>query len=415
MNAVFTQLAISFGLGLLLGLQRERAERSIGGIRTFPLIALLGTVCAQLSLELGGWIVGAGFIGLAAIVISANAAKLRSGQIDPGMTTEVSTLLLYALGAMIVMGSMGAAVVVGGVMALLLHLKEPMHRFAGAVGDRDMRAMMQFVLLSLVILPVLPREDFGPFGVWNPFEIWLMVVLIVGISLGGYVAYKLLGAHAGTFLGGLLGGLISRTATTVSYARRTRENPEIASLAALVIMIASCVSLARVLVEIGAVAPKVFVQIAPPLAAMLAFCALVAGALFLLSRRREVRMPEQKNPAELKPALIFGGLYALILLAVAVARRYFGEAGLYVVGVLSGLTDMDAITLSSAKMAATGTLPTDAAWRTILIAAMSNFTFKFGTVAVLGSRALTQRVGLAFLVALLGGGSILWLWPGAPE
>ncbi|MDQ3625442.1 MAG: MgtC/SapB family protein [Verrucomicrobiota bacterium] len=411
LNTVFTQLAVSLGLGLLLGLQRERAEASIAGIRTFPLIALFGTVCAQMGQAFGGWVVGAGLLALAAIVVVANAAKLKAGHVDPGMTTEISALLLYALGGYLVVGHMAVAVVIGGAMALLLHLKEPMHRFAEAVGDRDMRAIMQFVLLTLVILPVLPRRDVGPYGVWNPFEIWLMVVLIVGISLGGYVAYKLFGARAGTLVGGLLGGLISSTATTVSYARRSRENAEIAGLAALVIMIASCVSLARIIVEIAAVARGAFAQLAPPLLAMLALCGVIAAAMYLAGGRQQTPMPGQKNPAELKPALVFGGLYALILLAVAAAREHFGSAGLYTVGILSGLTDVDAITLSSSQMAAEKRLDPDLAWRTILIAAMSNFGFKLATVALLGSRALALRVALAFALALAGGGLILWLWP----
>jgi hypothetical protein len=197
---VLQQLAVAFGLGLLLGLQRERTGSSIGGIRTFPLIALFGTVCALLGKTFGGWLVAAGLLALVVIVVYSNFAKMKSGEIDPGMTTEVAALLLYGLGAYVVIGSMVLAVVVGGAMAVLLQFKKPLHAFAGAIGERDMLAIMQFVLLSLVILPVLPHQDFGPYGVWNPFQIWLMVVLIVGISLTGYIAYKFLGPE-GYFIG----------------------------------------------------------------------------------------------------------------------------------------------------------------------------------------------------------------------
>ena len=320
-------------------------------------------------------------------------------------------MLIFALGAYIAAGHMGAAVVVGGAVALVLQNKKPMHAFAGALGERDMRAIMLFVLLTLVILPVLPRAEFGPYGVWNPFEIWLMVVLIVAISLSGYVAYKLLGAKVGTWLGGILGGLISSTATTVSYARRTVGTPQLAPLAALVIMIASCVSVARVLVEIAVVAPRSFSLLAAPLAAMLAACAAIAGALYFFSRGERTEMSEQQNPAELKPALIFGGLYALVLLAVAAAKDYFGSPGLYAVGLLAGLTDMDAITLSSAKLVESGRTTVADGWRTILVAAMSNFVFKFGIVALLGHRALTLRIAIAFCFALASGGLIFVFWP----
>ncbi|HEX7262162.1 MAG TPA: MgtC/SapB family protein, partial [Luteolibacter sp.] len=219
--AVLQQLVVSLGLGMLLGLQRERTEHSIGGIRTFPFIALFGTVCAQIGEITGTWIIAAGLIALAALVITANLAKIKQADLDPGMTTEMATLLVYALGVLIVVGDMTSAVVLGGGMALLLHYKGPLHDFARAVGERDMHAIIQFVLITMIILPVLPNENYGPYGVLNPFKIWLMVVLIVGISLCGYVAYKLFGARSGTLLGGIIGGLVSSTATTVSYARRT--------------------------------------------------------------------------------------------------------------------------------------------------------------------------------------------------
>src|SRR4029450_6578247 len=267
---VLQQLAVAFGLGLLLGLQRERVESSIGGIRTFPLIALFGTVCALLGKTFGGWVVAAGLLALVAILVSSNFATMKSGDIDPGMTTEVAALLLYGLGAYLVVGSMIVAVVVGGPMAALLQFKNPLPALAGALGERDMLAIMQFVLLSLVILPVLPHKDFGPYGVWNPFQIWLMVVLIVGISLTGYIAYKFLGAQKGTLLAGVLGGLIFSPAATVSYARRTVEHTNLANLAAVVIVIATCVSLGRVLVEVAAVAPIAFASPAPPLGVLLA-------------------------------------------------------------------------------------------------------------------------------------------------
>jgi len=405
------QITVSLALGLLLGLQRERTESSIAGIRTFPFIALLGTVCAMIAEVHGGWIIGAGLLALAGVLIFANVLRMKAGNMDAGMTTEIAVLLLYVLGVLIVIGNMPAAVVIGGVMMLLLHLKEPMHKFAGAVGERDMRAIAYFVLISLIILPVLPNASYGPYVVWNPFSIWLMVVLIVAISLTGYVAYKLFGARAGTLLGGVIGGLISSTATTVSFARRTASDAAMAPLGAFVIMTASCVSLVRVLVEIGAAAPGALAAIAPPLAVMLGACILIAGVLYLLTHRQKTEMPAQQNPAELKAALVFGALYALVLVAVAAARDHFGSAGLYTVAALSGLTDVDAITLSSAQLAQSGAIEGPTAWRAILIAVMANFVFKFGIVAALGSRALTARIALAFAAAVMCGGAVIWLWP----
>jgi len=405
------QLVVSMALGLLLGLERERTESSIAGFRTFPLISLFGTVCAQVGQALGGWIVAAGLVGLAATLIFANMTKIKNGEVDAGITTEVAALLMYGLGALLVVGSMAAAVVVGGAMAVLLHFKQPMHRFAAAVGDKDMHAIMQFVVVSLVILPVLPHENYGPYGVWNPFKLWLMVVFIVGISLVGYVAYKLFGTRAGSLLGAAIGGIISSTATTVSFARRAAGSATLAPLAAMVIMIASCLSFVRVLGEIVAVAPGSFAVMGPPLITMLGVCCVIAGGLYFKSGKSKTKMPEQKNPAELKSALVFAAMYAVVLLAVAAAEDRFGQAGLFAVAVISGMTDMDAITLSTAQMTVSGGLDTFLAWKVILAAAMANFVFKFGIVAVLGSAALTWRVGVAFAMALASGGAIIWLWP----
>ena len=236
---LFTELATSLLLGLLVGLQRQRTESSVGGIRTYPLIAAFGTLSGWLAIEHGGWIIAAGLIALAALLVVSNFMLARSGDTDSGQTSEVAALLLYGIGAYVVFGDKAVAVVLGGAIAVLLHYKDMLHSFAAKIGARDVTAIMQFVLITLVILPVLPNQAYGPYAVLNPFQIWLMVVLIVGISLIGYVAYKFFGAQRGAVLGGLLGGLISSTATTVSFARRTATAPASAGLAALVIMIAS--------------------------------------------------------------------------------------------------------------------------------------------------------------------------------
>lgn len=405
------QLLVSLGLGLLLGLERERSENSVAGIRTFPCISLLGTVCAQVGQATSGWVIGAGLVAVTAIMIFANFAKLKAGAKDMGTTTEFAAVLLYGVGALVVVGSVQASVVVGGVMAILLHFKDPMHRLAEAIGVKDMHATMKFVFISMIILPALPNEKYGPYEVWNPFKIWLMVVFIVGISLGGYVMYKFFGAKAGALLGGVIGGLVSSTATTVSFARRCASDAALAPLGVLVIQIASCISLVRVLIEIAVVAPGILIHLAQPLGILLGWCLLIAIVLYFFSRGNQAEMAEPKNPAELKSAMLFAGMYALVLLGVAEAKNHFGNTGLYAISIISGLTDMDAITLSTAQMAASGGIDTRLAWHSIIVAAMANFVFKFGTVAMLGSGALIWRTGVAFGLSMLGGGVILWLWP----
>jgi len=408
----FLQLAVALGLGLLVGLQRERMDSAIAGIRTFALITVLGTVMAQLGQSFGGWVVAVGLAASAVLVVSGNLARLPKGEADPGQTTELTALVMYGVGALVVMGPMGVPVVLAGAVAVLLQFKEELHRFAGRLGERDLKAIMQFVLVALVILPVLPDRSFGPYGGLNPYQIWWMVVLIVGLSLAGYVAYKLFGAKAGAALSGVLGGLISSTATTVSYARRTRESPESARLATMVVVIASTVVYGRLLVEIAAVAPRSFPALASPIAVMLGISVLLSIGAWLVSRGREAEPLTQGNPAEMKSALTFGALYALILLAVAFARDRFGTAGLYAVAGLSGLTDMDAITLSTARLVDSGKLAAGDGWRAILLASFSNLLFKAGIVAALGTWRLFGRIALFFGLALAGGGVVWWLWPG---
>ena len=411
MDPILLQIIVALALGLLLGLQRERTDSSIGGIRTFPLISLMGLVCGILSPGTGGWVIAAGFISLAAVLVTANYIKVRSGKDDSGTTTEIAALLVFAIGVIISRGRLTEGAVLGGIILLLLHAKESLHKFAARVGEHDMRAIVQFVLISLIILPVLPNAAYGPYHVWNPFSIWLMVVLIVAISLAGYFIYKWLGAQAGMLLGGIIGGLISSTATTVSYARRSGSGGAPAPLAAFVIMTAACVSLGRTLVGAAAAPPGKFQEIFPPLCALLAVCAVITVVFYLRCQGASPEMPEQKNPAELKAAVLFGALYAVILLAVAVARQHFGAAGLYTVATISGLTDMDAITLSSAGLAQSGSIPVSSAWRAILIAAMANFAFKFATICAIGSHELTKRMIPAVAIAVGAGAAILALWP----
>ncbi len=409
---VLPQLAAALGLGLLVGLQRQRTEALMAGVRTFPLITILGVFTAHLSEIFGGWLLGAGFLSLAGLVVMANfAAFRRNGAVNPGITTEVAVLLMYAVGAYLVVGSREVAIAVGGGVAVLLHFKEALHRFARLLGETDFRSIIQFVLISLVILPVLPNRPFGPYGVLNLREIWWMVVLIVGMGMAGYLAYRFLGSGTGTLLAGIFGGLISSTATTVSYARYVRSSPERYRLGSTVILIASTVVFLRVLVEVAVVAPKALPVVAPPLLAMLVCMALLGFKEAAVKLPAAAEVTEHGNPSQLRPALIFAGLYALVLLVVATVKEELGVGALYGVAILSGLTDVDAITLSTSQLMSADQLPLAIGWRLILVAAMSNLLFKLGIVGLLGSRRLFARLAVLFTPVFAVGAALLLLWP----
>ncbi|MFG0287538.1 MAG: MgtC/SapB family protein [Rhodopirellula sp. JB044] len=407
----YLALAISLGLGLLVGMQREWKVSEIAGIRTFPLITLFGTLCTTISPEHSEWMCAAGVLSICVLLAIANFAKFRAGQFDAGMTTEVSALLMFGVGCATGVGQLGPAIVTSGIAAVLLHWKRPLHGIVGAMSDKDLKSIMNLVLIGLVILPVLPDKTYGPYDVLNPFDIWRMVVLIVGISMVAYVAYKLLGARVGAILGGVLGGLISSTATTVSYARQTKDTPSSSPTAALVIMIASTIVNFRVLMEIGLVAPSLLSDAALPICLLLTLMAIECIVLYLPIRGLDAESSEQENPAQLKPAIIFGALYAVVLFIVAAAKEMFGDQALYWIAAVSGLTDMDAITLSAAKMFNENRLDASTAWRVIVVAILSNLFFKASAVAILGTRNLFAYVATAFAIATVGGVALLYLWP----
>ncbi len=412
---LFWKLGVSLLLGLLVGLQREHAAAT-AGLRTFPLITILGTIAALVGLQFGdcgGWVVGAGLIAVVAILVTAKTIKSKEEGFSHGSTTDAAVLVMYGVGALLIVGPVAVAIVVGGGVAVLLQFKPELHSLAKGLGEKDLRGIMQFVLITCIVLPVLPggsvlpSDTYGPLSVLNPREVWLMVVLIVGMSLGGYITYKFLGHNAGILLGGFLGGAISSTATTVSYSRQARGNLVGVSTAAVVILIASTVVFARVLIEIAVVAPGFLRVAAPPICILALLTALPSLVIWYRIRRTPAPMPEQENPTQLKSAVFFGGMYALVLVALAAVKKYAGDEYLYVVAGLSGLTDMDAITLSTARLvrdtqAADPTILLEG-WRMILVASLANLAFKAGIVGLMANRRLFGQIALLFSIPILGG------------
>ncbi|MFN2238246.1 MAG: MgtC/SapB family protein [Thermoanaerobaculia bacterium] len=412
LSELFISLGIALGLGLLVGFQREKTKRELAGLRTFPLITIWGGLAGYLSIGLGGWVLAASIVALATLIVVGNLHLIEQKTFDAGLTTEVAMLVMFLVGAWLVLGPREVAVAIGGGVAVLLQAKDALHGLTERLDRDDLTAIMRFALIALVILPILPDEPFGPYDVLNLRAIWLLVVLIVGISLGGYIVYRFFGSKAGVLLGGLLGGVISSTATTVSYARRSRQHPEGARLAAVVVLIANSVVMIRVLVEIWLVGRSLFPAAAGPIGLLLLVQTAISLLFWWRVRHQDADLPEQENPAELKPALLFAALYAVVLVGVAAARTWFGDRGMYVVALISGLTDVDAITLSTAKLAETGGLETPIAWRLIVVATLSNLAFKTAVVATIGSRRMLGIIAFGALITAATGIAILLLWPG---
>lgn len=408
---IFQKLGIALGLGLLVGLQRERVQAQLAGIRTFALITVFGAICGLISQQYGVWIAAMGGVAVAALLVAGNVIQVRAKRSDPGLTTEIAALLMYGVGVYVVVGQVTVAIAVGGATAIMLHFKAPLHTFVSRIGEHELRAIMQFVLIALVIFPMLPDRTYGPYSTFNPHETWLMVVLILGISLGGYVAHRVFGRDLGLVAGGVFGGLVSSTATTVSCARRTKADPALFRSSTLVVVVASTIMYVRVLVEIAAVSPASLRLMAPPLAAMLGWMLLLAAAMYLAVRKESTEHLPHGNPAEWKAAVIFGALYAMITFGIAAAKQHLGESWLFGIAVLSGLHNVDAITLSTAQMINHERIDATTGWQLILTASLSNLVSKGAIAAILGTRRLTWWIVGVFVIAMAGGLTILFLWP----
>jgi len=404
-------LGIALGLGLLVGLQREWTRDRVAGIRTFPLVALFGGLCGMLAGHFGGWALAAGLLGLVSLIVMANVAKWGAHGRDAGLTTEVALLLTFTIGAVVTMEYWLEGIVCAGVTMVLLQGKKPLHRWVQRIGEGELREMAKLVLAGLVILPLLPNRDMGYLGVINPFKIWLLVVLIVGISLAAYLASKYLGGRKGALVSGVLGGLISSTATTAGAARRSKASPEASRSFALIAMVASAVVFGRVMFEVVIAGGATGRAMLGPLGAMMGWMVLVALAMWRFGGAGGRSTVEEEAPSEMKAAVVFALLYVAVLCGVAFAKEELGDAGLYAVAALSGLTDMDAITLSTARLVSDGHIEVPTGWRLILLGGVANLVFKAGMVAVLGSRKMLWPVLVVF-GASAAGAAVLWLaWP----
>lgn len=404
-------LGTALGLGLLVGLQREWVQARIAGIRTFALVTLFGGLSGVLSFTLGGWVIGAALVACAAIVIMGVVGELRQPEPDVGLTTEISILLMFTVGAIAVLGQRLEAVVCAGTVMVLLQSKEPLHGMVRRIGETDLREIARLVLAGLVILPLLPNREMGYLGVLNPFKAWLMVVLIIGISLVAYLAGKAFGGSKGAVLAGVLGGLISSTATTASVARRSRAAGTVGRSLAAITLTASAVVFVRVITEVMIAAPGAWPAMLPPLAAMMGWSLLVAVVAHRIAARSGHVAAEESTPSELKGAVMFGLLYVAVLYGVALAKEHFGTTGLYTVAAISGLTDMDAITLSTSGLVQSGHVEAGTGWRVILLGGIANLVFKAGLVAVLGVKGYIRPALAGFAAVLAGGVAILAFWP----
>ena len=398
-------------IGALIGLEREFFQQredspDFAGIRTFSLIALLGSVSSYLADDFGIILAALALGGLILLTLVSYSGALARSKTETGITTEVAAILTFLFGVLVMGDHAFVAIALAVITSLLLTFKGKLHGFIRNMSVDDIHVTLQFALVAAVILPLLPNRTIDPLGLLNPFQIWLMVVFVSGIGFSGYVLMKILGPSRGTNLMGVLGGLASSTATTISFSSASREYPQMARHYARAVVLASTVMFPRVLFLILVIHPPLAFKVILPFILM-----FLAGLIFIFFSQKNKSAetvaihPDYKitNPLKLSTAIKFGLLFAIVLIVVEYSQKLLGSSGVYLTSFLTGLTDVDAITLSVARLAKNAQLSSDVAGMSVMIAALMNTVSKGAISYFSGSLELRKPVIRAFMLMVLVG------------
>jgi len=417
-SIILARLGIALGLGLLIGLEREYSripehKSRAAGFRTHGLIAIFGVLTVLLT-DLAGpeaFAVAMLLLGLL-VVASYILLWLRDRTGGLGITSELTILLTFVIGAVVALGHTREAVVATGMTCVMLSAKNPMHRFVSALSTTEWVATMKFAVITLVVLPVLPNQSFGPYHAFNPFKLWFLVVMISGISFFGYVLNRIVGTKLGIALTGLVGGLASSTAVTLANARRAQEQPQLAEHLSLATVLACTVMLPRLLLIVAAICPSLLAPTAIPFGVMLLVTAIYSWWLYRKAvpggddaADRSPTEAELANPFELGPALKFAAVFMVVTFLVKWARATgFGQSGIYLVSFISGLVETDAIvvTLAEQTSAAMGMIARDAVVG-IVLAAIGNSILKSVLACSLGGWRHGRKVLIGLALGAVAG------------
>ncbi len=400
-------------IGALIGLEREfyqqKKERpDFAGIRTFALISLLGSVSAFLTADFGVGLVVLALGGLILLTSVSLAGSLFQDRSGPGITTEIAAMLTFLFGILVMGEHPAVAIALAVVTSLIMSLKGSLHGAIRSMNSEDIRTTLQFALVAAVILPLLPNRALDPYGLLNPFQIWLMVVLISSIGFSGYILMKILGPSQGINLMGILGGLASSTATTISFSSASKEQPQMAAHYSRAVIMASSVMFPRIFILVLITHPPLAFKLALPLAVMF-LTGLIAIILLMkgkISKQEETFTDfEISNPLELSTAVKFGLLFALVLVILEVTRTSLGTPGIYLTSFLTGLTDVNAITLSISNLSSNAQINLQVAGIAVLIAALMNTVSK-GIIAYTTGSPELRRIVIRIFAATAAAGII---------
>jgi uncharacterized membrane protein (DUF4010 family) len=405
------RLGIAVGIGLIVGLERgwktrdQHAGQRLAGVRTFSLAALLGGALAAVATPDRYVVFAAGALAVGALVIAGYLISVRETR-DFGMTTELALLTTFALGALSVLGAPFEAVAAAVVMSLLLGFKAEFHYAIEKLERHELLATLQLLAIAVVLVPLLPDRELGPWQAINPRVIGLLVLLIAGLSYVGYFAVRVLGPRLGLVLTAVLGGLTSSTAVTVAYARRARFADTSRALLGVGIALAAATMVPRLAIEIATVNWALLADLWPTLAAV-AIVPAVGGFVVLLRHERGGDATiDLANPLQLKTALIFGALLSVLFVASEGLQLWLGEGGIYAMAAITGIADVDAVTIALAESAARGTLAPEAAQRAIVLAVLVNTAAKAVLAATIGGPPMLRSATVLLGCALTAGGIV---------
>ena len=407
-------LATALAIGLLIGVERGWRSREakdgerIAGLRTYGLTGLLGGGAGVLSQYLGIAAFGFVFLGFTFAVTVAYAMRQRMSE-DVSITSLITMLLTFVLGALATLQYVSLAASAAVITAILLRYKDVLHGWLKKLEKQELHAALQLLLISVVLLPMLPDRGYGPWEVLNPYEIWWMVVLIAAISFSGYFAMKIAGPGRGVMLTALAAGMASSTALTLHYARLSRKQKDMKNLLASGILLACGTMFPRIVLISSLINPALFNPLFAPMLVMTLLTLLSAAVILHKSTERTAsEVTHLINPLELKPALFFGALLVVVILLGKASVHFFGEAGLYMLAIVSGIADVDPVNLMLSRMSVAD-LSIQVAVLAIVLAAASNTLVKAVLAVSIGGYDLGMRVLVPLLVTTGAGLLTAWL------
>ena len=400
---------LALALGAFMGLEREYAKykrkgqvHAYAGIRTFPLISLFGALAAYLGDTISLWILLISLLLLGVLIIVAYYTISKQERGDAGATSEIAGFLAFFIGVLTYYGELSFAVALTIVVTLILYARSSLHGFAHKITSKEMQSTIIFAVIAFVVLPFLPNRWFFPFETFNPYLLWLMVVLISAISFAGYVLIKWFGER-GIIFAGIFGGLASSTATTLSFAERSKKALKSSRAFALAVILANGVMFIRVLAEVSMVhtslAPKLFFPFSLLILATAVMGLLLWKKLNNVKKKVQTSSLQVSSPLSLVSALKLAVFFALILAVLKISQAYFSSAGVYVVSLLSGALDADAAVISLAQLAKTS-LDAGIAQKGILLATLMNMALKGGLAYGIGGKEF-RKIVLGFFSVLI--------------